>query len=72
MLKIKKEHIGKRILKGSEVIVLSEDLSQLKLAYIRKFISDDFIEEFDEFEVEKKIAKKQAKKYVEDSEEPVE
>lgn len=72
MLRLKKEYIGNRILKGSELIVLSEDLSQLKLAYVKKFISDDFVEEFDELEVEIKKAKKQAKKYVEDSEKPVE
>ena len=72
MLRLKKEYIGKRILKGSDLIILSEDLSQLKLAYVKKFISDDFVEEFDELEVETKKAKKQAKKYVEDSEKPVE
>jgi hypothetical protein len=69
MLKIKKENVGKRIIKGSEIITLTDDMPQIKLAWIQKYISSDLVEEIDEEEFEYKKAKKNAKKYVEDNEE---
>lgn len=45
MLKIKEEHVGKRIAKGNDVIILTRDLSQQKLLYVKNMISSEFIEE---------------------------
>ena len=47
-LRIKKEHLGKNIQKGSENFLLTSELSQNQLKYISLFISDSFVEEFHE------------------------
>lgn len=60
-LRIKAEHLGKRIAKSNEVIELTVDLDQNKLLYIKNMISSDFIEEFDE---SMELANKQVKDYI--------
>lgn len=61
MLKIKKEHLNKRIGKGSDVYVLSEDLTQKQLMFIKNMVSDAFVEEYDEA---KEKAEKEVDAYV--------
>jgi hypothetical protein len=73
LLKLKKECIGKIILKGSTKMTLSEDMSQTELLYIEKFIDKNFIEVIsDDSEEMKEIrkAKKQIKKDAKSTEEP--
>lgn len=48
MLRIKKIHIGKNIIKGSTSFILNESLTQKEMLYIKNMISSDFIEEYDE------------------------
>lgn len=70
MLKIKKEHIGKRIVRGNETIELTADLSQRQLLSIKNLISVDYVEEhIEEIEAPKKEsllskAKRQVKDYI--------
>lgn len=59
MLKIKKEHLGKRITNGGREIILSDSLSQKELLHIQKIISSEYVEDFKEA---KKIASKPVKK----------
>ena len=72
LLKLKKEFIGQRILKGSQVFELAEDLTQTELLYVKKFIDKNYIEIIsdDSEEIsELRIEKKKAKNYVKDTKE---
>jgi hypothetical protein len=60
MLRIKKIHIGKNIIKGSTSIILSENLTQKELLFIKNMVCSDFIEEYDELAE----SKKQVESYV--------
>ena len=44
MKRIKKQHIGKIVLKGSTKIVLSDNMTHKELTFIENMISSDFIE----------------------------
>ena len=45
MLRVKKEHLGKRISKGNDTITLTDELSQRELLFICNMVSDSFIED---------------------------
>lgn len=45
MLRIKKEHLGKVILRGQSKFILSEDLTQQEILYVKNMISSEFVEE---------------------------
>lgn len=73
LLKLKKECVGKILIKGSTRIILREDMTQTELLYIEKFINKNFVEVIsDDSEEMKEIrkAKKQTKKNAKDTEEP--
>jgi hypothetical protein len=55
MLKIKEKFLGRRIVKGNTIIILSNDLTQKELLWIKNVICESFIEE-------KKVIKKSKKK----------
>jgi hypothetical protein len=59
MLRIKKEHLNKRIGKTNRIYVLSADLSQKELEFVRDHISIAFVEEYDE-ELERAMAEVEA------------
>jgi predicted house-cleaning NTP pyrophosphatase (Maf/HAM1 superfamily) len=73
-LRLKKGIDGTRILKGSEIIVASESMTQSQLLYL-KGIRPDFVEEFDEkleeakAQVESYAKTKKKKKDAENNEE---
>lgn len=78
MLRIRKEHIGKRVGNGNTLYILTEDLTQKQLLYIKNMVADAFVEEFDEVKekAEKEVidyvdnsTKKKSKKDAKDSEE---
>lgn len=48
MFRVKKEYLNRRIVKGNEEFILSDDLSQKKLIYIKRMISGHYIEEYEE------------------------
>jgi hypothetical protein len=45
MLRIKKEHIGKRLVKGNEFIELTNNLTDKQILYVKNMISADYVEE---------------------------
>lgn len=72
ILKLKKEYIGSRFLKGSQVIELHKDLTQIDLLYIKKYINEDSVEVISDDSdkiSELRIAQKEAKKYAKDNQE---
>lgn len=47
MLRIKEQYKGKTILKGRDVIVLSDKLTQKELLWVNNMVSKEFIEVID-------------------------
>lgn len=73
LLKLKKECVGKILLKGSSKTILTEDMTQTELLYLQKFINKNFVEVIsDDSEEMKEIrkTKKQTKKDAKNTEEP--
>jgi len=65
MERIKKQHLGKVIVKGNQRIELTEDLSQKQILFIKNIISKDFVEVVPEVvvETEEKPKAKRKQKY---------
>jgi predicted metal-binding transcription factor (methanogenesis marker protein 9) len=45
--RIKKEHLGKRIVKGNETFILNENLSDNEILYVKNMLSSEFVEQYD-------------------------
>jgi len=45
-LRVKKKHLGKRITNGNEEIILTKELTQKELLYIKNMIGSDYVEEY--------------------------
>ncbi len=51
--RIKKEHLNKRIIKGVRDYVLSDDMSQQQILFIKNMVCPDFVEEIKHKKVSK-------------------
>ena len=71
-LRIKKEHLGKIIGRGNDTYILTSDLSQKQLMFIKNMVSSSFVEDVIEKPIEvldepiEVKPKKKKKKNVED------
>jgi hypothetical protein len=55
MYRIKKEYIGKNIIKGSNNILLRDDMTDKEILYVKNIISPHFVEEVIEEVIQVKI-----------------